>query len=191
MYVAWIGNCDVTSIGMWRHYVCTPYEDLNYTILDNITQLWKHIGEPREIQIGCYRGDPGQQRRSGSSYDLFWLNKTVRRLRHWNFHLLSFWLTLSLLCDVMLCNYQWEILMITSPLLSNVCHRAMITPVSPPPTTLIHISPSCWTIYRSFEITLEMGTVHWIGLLQWSIQVHCLKKHSVRYELCFKKYLTA
>ena len=64
----------------------------------------------------------------------------------------------------------------TSPLLSNVCHRAVITPVSPPPTTLIHISPSCWTIYRSFEITLEMGTVHWIGLLQWSIQVHCLKK---------------
>ena len=29
-----------------------------------------------------------------------WLNKTVQRLRHWNFHLLSFWLALMLLCDV-------------------------------------------------------------------------------------------
>jgi len=47
--------------------------------------------------------------------------------------------------------------MITS-LLSNVRHRAMLTPVSPLRTRLIHISPSCWTIYRSFEIILEMGT---------------------------------
>ena len=29
----------------------TPYEGLNYTILDKITPLWKHIGEPPEIQI--------------------------------------------------------------------------------------------------------------------------------------------
>ena len=28
----------------------------------------------------------------------------------------------------------------------------------------IHISPSCWTIFRSFEIVLETGTVDWIGL---------------------------
>ena len=35
---------------------------------------------------------------------------------------------------------------------------------------LVHISPSCWTIYRSFEIILEMVTVHWIGLhIQCSI----------------------
>jgi len=46
--------------------------------------------------------------------------------------------------------------MITSPLLSNVRHRAMLTPVSPLRTRLIHISPSCWTIYRSFEIILKM-----------------------------------
>ena len=39
----------------------------------------------------------------------------------------------------------------------------MITPVSPLLTRLIHISPSYWTIYRSFEIILEMGTVR-IGL---------------------------
>jgi len=32
---------------------------LNYIILDKTTPLWKRIGEPPEIQIGCYRGDPG------------------------------------------------------------------------------------------------------------------------------------
>jgi len=53
--------------------------------------------------------------------------------------------------------------MMISPLLSNVRHRAMITPVSPLFTRLIHISPS-------FEIILEMGTVRWIGLrIQCSI----------------------
>jgi len=82
--------------------------------------------------------------------------------------------------------------MITSPRLSNVRHRAMLTPVSPLRTRLIHISPSCWKIYRSFEIILEMGTVHWIGLhIQCSVQIHCFKKHSVQFELCFKKYLIA
>jgi len=49
--------------------------------------------------------------------------------------------------------------MITS-LLSNVRHKAMKTPVSPLLTKLIYIIPSYWTIYRSFEIILEMGTVH-------------------------------
>jgi len=78
----------------------TPYEGLNYTIFDKITPLWKRIDEPPEIQIGCYRGEPGQQHHSDSSYNLFWLNKTVRRLHHWNFHLLSFRLALSLLCDL-------------------------------------------------------------------------------------------
>jgi len=37
------------------HYV----EVLNSTILDKNTPLLKRIGEPPEIQIGCYRGDPG------------------------------------------------------------------------------------------------------------------------------------
>ena len=40
----------------------------------------------------------------------------------------------------------------------------MITPVIPLLTTLVHISPSYWTVYSSFEIILEMETVHWIGL---------------------------
>jgi len=60
--------------------------------------------------------------------------------------------------------------MITSPLLSNVRQKAMITPVIPLVTTLVHFCPSYWTVYSSFEIDLEMETVHWIGLhIQCSI----------------------
>jgi len=51
-------KCDVITY--------TPYEGLNYNILDKITPLWKRIGEPPEIQIGCYRADPGHQRHSGA-----------------------------------------------------------------------------------------------------------------------------
>ena len=59
--------------------------------------------------------------------------------------------------------------MLTS-LLSNIRHGPVITPVSHPLTRLIHISPSCWTIYGSFEIILEMGTVHGMELqMQCSI----------------------
>ena len=66
-------------------------------------------------------------------------------------------------CSVMLVTVrinEWEIVMITSPLLSNVRHKAVITPVSPLPTRLIYIILSYWTICRSFEIILEMGTFH-------------------------------
>jgi len=35
------------------------HEGLNCTNLDKITPLCKRIGEPPEIQIGCYRGDQG------------------------------------------------------------------------------------------------------------------------------------
>ena len=166
----------------------TPYEGLNYTILDKLTPLLKCIAELPEIQIGYYRGDPGQQRHLGSSYDLFWLNKIVRRLRHWNFHLLSFWLALLLLCDVsyviMRSSYDY------SPLLRNVRHRAVITPVSPLLTRLIRISPSCWTINRSFEIILN----NWKHPLDWISNSmfytnSLLQKHTVRYKLYFKKYI--
>jgi len=36
----------------------------------------------------------------------------------------------------------------------------MLAPVGPLLTRLIYISPSYRTIYRSFEIIIEMGTVH-------------------------------
>ena len=135
----------------------TRYEGQNYTILDKITPLLKRVGELFEIQIRCCRGDPGQQRHSGSSYALFWLIKTVRSLRHWNVHLLSFWPALS--------NNKWEVLMITSTLSRNVRHRVMIMPVIPLITKPIRIGPSCWTIYRWFEIFLENGNcpLDWIS----------------------------
>ena len=79
----WFELAIVTSQSL-KYDVITyaPHEGLDSTITDKITPLWKHIGEPPEIQLGCHRGEPGQQRHSSSSYDLFWLNKTVRRLRH-------------------------------------------------------------------------------------------------------------
>jgi len=60
--------------------------------------------------------------------------------------------------------------MIASPLLRNVRHRVTATPVSPLLSYLlltwhIHINPSCWTIYRSFEIILGNGNcpLDWIS----------------------------
>ena len=46
----------------------------------------------------------------------------------------------------------------TRRLLRNARHRAIITPVNPLRTRLIHISPSYKTIYRSFEIILKRET---------------------------------
>jgi len=55
-------------------------------------------------------------------------------------------------------------------LLSNVGQKAMITPAIPLLTTLVHISPTYWTVFSSLEIIVEMRTVHWIGLhIQCSI----------------------
>ena len=58
----WFELATVTSHALKRDVIaCTPYEGLNYTIWDKIKPLWKLIGETPEIQLGCYRGDPGQQ----------------------------------------------------------------------------------------------------------------------------------
>jgi len=40
----------------------TPYEGLNYIVLEirQITPQGKRIDEPPEIQINCYRGNPGE-----------------------------------------------------------------------------------------------------------------------------------
>jgi len=54
---------------------------------------------------------------------------------------------------------------------------ATVTTVSHLLARLILISSSCWTIYFSFEITLEIVTVRWIERqIQCSIQIHCFKK---------------
>ena len=59
--VLWFHLASVTSQTL-EHDVITyaPCESLNYTILDKIIPLSKPVGEPAEIQIGCYRDDPGQ-----------------------------------------------------------------------------------------------------------------------------------
>ena len=72
----WFQLATVTSQALKFDVIAyTPYEVLNYTILDKTTPLWKRIDEPPEIQIGCYRGDPSRQRHSGWSYDWFWLTE--------------------------------------------------------------------------------------------------------------------
>jgi len=63
----------------------------------------------------------------------------------------------------------------TPPLLLNARHRAMITPVSPVRSVLMYISPSYWTICRSFEIIREWGPS--TGLeFKCCMQIHCFKK---------------
>jgi len=158
----WFELATVTSQA-WKYGVitCTSHEGLNYIILDKITPLSKRIGEPPEIQIGCYRDDPGQQRHSGSSCSFFWLNKTVRGLSHWNFHLLSFCLAISLLCDVSYVTINensHDNFSIVDQRTSQSSDNASKS--SAYRTRLIHISPNCWTIYRLFEII----TVRWTGL---------------------------
>jgi len=65
----WFELATVTSQALKCYVIIhTPYVGLNYSISDKIKPLWKRIGEPPEIQIGCYRGDPGQHPHSGS-YD--------------------------------------------------------------------------------------------------------------------------
>ena len=90
---------------------------------------------------------------------------------------------------------RWPLLFSLAPQCPHFFHSriATVTPVGHPLTRLIHISPSCWTIYRfvwnNSRNEIILGTAHWIELLiQCFIQIHCFKKHSVRYELCFKKY---
>jgi len=87
------------------------------------------------------------------------------------------WTTTHLRIFLYCSKYFWSciceslVLMITFPLLNNIHHRAIITPIIPLCLVirLIHIiNMSCWTICRSFKIILEMGTVHWIGL-----QIQC------------------
>jgi len=49
----------------------------------------------------------------------------------------------------------------TRPLLRNVRHRTMITPVNPLRLRPIHISPSYRTVYRSFEIINGYCSLDW------------------------------
>jgi len=68
--------------------------------------------------------------------------------------------------------------MITSPLLSNVRHRAMITPVSTLSTRLIHIIPSCWTII----IRLKLFS-------KWELSMGLDFKYNVLYKSIVSKHI--
>ena len=189
MCVVWIGNCDVTSIEILRRCLYNIWRSkLHY--FRQLTPLWKRIGEPPEIQIGCYGGTQvNSVTRAHRTIYSDWIKPFDACVTGISICFHSGW---HYCCSVTL--VIWWVLMISSPLLSNVRHAAVITPVSPllTRTRLIHISPSCWTIYGSFEIILQLGTVHWIGLqIRWSTQIHCFKIHSVWYESSFKKYLMA
>jgi len=62
----WFELATVTSQALKYDVITyTPYERIYCAILDKTTPLRKRIGEPPEIQIGCYRGDPGHQRHLG------------------------------------------------------------------------------------------------------------------------------
>jgi len=70
--ILWFELATVTSQALkYGVITCTPYEGLNYIILEKITPAWKRIGKSPEIQIGYYRGDPGQQRHASSSYTAY------------------------------------------------------------------------------------------------------------------------
>jgi len=94
---------DVSRVKRGDGTKCLRNTGLNYTILGKIAPLWKRIGEPPEIQIGCYRGDSGQQRYSGLSYDLLWLNKTIRR----------YYVTEISICFHSGWHYRWSVTLIT------------------------------------------------------------------------------
>jgi len=59
----------------------------------------------------------------------------------------------------------------TRPLLRNVRHRTMITPVGPLRCRLIHISPSYWAIYRLFKVIFE-----WEITIGFEFKINVLRK---------------
>jgi len=132
---------------------------------------------------------PGQQRYSASSRNFYWLNATVRGLHPWHFHLLSFTLVVNIVALwPMLRKNEWGVVMImrNCPLLRKARHRAMITPVRPLSTRLIHISPSYCKIFRLFEIILELGLS--VGL-ELKFNVLCKSIGSKKLWIWYKLYL--
>jgi len=59
----------------------------------------------------------------------------------------------------------------TRPLLRNVRHRAVVTPVSPLRIRLNHVNSSYWIIYRSLEI-----------ILAWELSIGMEFKSNVLYK---------
>ena len=80
-----------SSYTIWRSKL--HYFRQNYTTMK--TCLWITWNSNRLL-----KGDSRSTASLGLITRFMRLIATVRRLRHWNFHSLSFWLAISLLCDV-------------------------------------------------------------------------------------------
>jgi len=74
--------------------------------------------------------------------------------------------------------------MTTSPLLSSVRHRAMIAPVSSLSTGSFILIFIRLKLFSKWEVSMALDFKS--NVLYKSI---ASKKYSVRYELCFKKYI--
>ena len=93
---------------------------------------------------------------------------TIRGLRHWNFHFLSFWEALSVLCRVFYVT--------RSEKFSRELVHCCVTYVTEQ-CWLVLINPSYWTIYRSFEIIFEWYLCTGLEFKSnVSMQNHCFNK---------------
>ena len=117
--------------------------------LGNLSSLTFQQKMIMAIQKGCstlsrmptLRGDSRSPATLGLITQLMLSEFDLSSLRHWSFHLLSFWLALSSLCDVSYATMNNQEVLMRTPLSCIARHRAMITPVSPVRTRLFHISP--------------------------------------------------
>ena len=105
-------------------------------------------------------------------------------LRHPNFNLLSCWLALLLLCDVIYVKWMRSSHENSSIVAQHTSQSSSLR------IRLIHISPRYWTIYRF--VYSRMGTVNWIRIqTQCCMQIHGFKTHWICYEKYFFKCLIA
>ena len=97
IFLFWLRNCDITCIEIWRLFLYTIWRSKFHYFRQNYTTVttyrWTTSNSNRLLhgrtrQVICVT-------RANHTIHFEWLNKTVRSLRHWNFHLLSFRLGLS------------------------------------------------------------------------------------------------
>jgi len=126
----------------WNHPIQTSgsITGLNFTAVHFFAKCHAVNCSQNSISVACTR-DQGQRRHSGLSRNLYGLNATVRGLRHGNFHLFPFWLTLSLFCDLgyATMNEKYELL---HSCVSYVTEQWQRCSVDARRTMLIIINPS-------------------------------------------------
>jgi len=124
--VVWIGNCDVTSIGIWRHYIYIIWRSKLHYFRQNYTTMktyWWTTWNPNRLLQGWPR--------SSASLGLIirfiptdWIKPFDACVTEISIYFHFGW---HYRCPVTLWKNKREIAMITAPLSSNVRHRAMIT----------------------------------------------------------------